>query len=397
MQNGFSPSSISDEELHQRAERLLEKPKVLQDLVLIPVPLALLSLPLEQRRRSLVVQETLGEWEKQAREDDLRFGLEERRWIPRVEIYIPNTPRGQQLIQIATAIGSIPLQVGILPKNQEQAYWLKTLHYFYQARGLLFAYKLLRGIPNPTGTKGILPQHFSTSIIRNLKLVTDVDIAEYQLINAGEPYLKTWMARRQQAYPFQQPLQLFLEIQKQTFLQEWELGPNNTDDWISIEDQKDLLSVRVFLLQQLMWVKSKRIEKRGTYQEQEQRYLEFLQTNDWYGRLILALRPHSESTLEQPWKQYVKAFRGGKTAYIDDFYWRKGLPYKRRENVIKPQPVPCSAMLPSQCDCPFRSLGTDLSASNCLKQVQEKTQKTAERVRVKGALNQLGYLLWVWT
>lgn len=396
MQNGFSPLPNSDEKLHQWAERLLEKPKVLQDLVLIPVPQALLSLPLEQRRRSLIVQETLSKWEKQAREDDLRFGLEERRWIPRVEIYIPDTARGQQLIQLAKAIGSIPLQVGILPKNQEQAYWLKTLHYFYQARGLLFAYKLIRGIPNPSGTRGILPQHFSTSIIRNLKLVTEVDIAEYQLISAGEPYLKAWMAHRQQAYPFQHPLQLFLEIRRQTFLQDWELGPNNNDGWISIDDQKDLLSIHVFLLQKSTWVKSKRVERRGTYQEQEQRYLESLKNNGWYGCLMLALRPHSESTLEQPWQRYAKAFRGGKTAYVDDFYWRQGLPYKRKENVVKPQPVPCSAMLPSQCDCPFRSLGTDLSASNCLKPSQVNVEKTAERARVKGTLHRLGYLLWVW-
>ncbi|MBD2054577.1 hypothetical protein H6F88_00780 [Oculatella sp. FACHB-28] len=407
MQSDFSPLPISDRSLHQWAECLLEKPKVLQDIVLIPVPQSLLSLPYEARRRSPTVQKTLNEWERQIREDDLCFGFEERCWIPRVEIYIPNTPHGQQLIQIATEIGKIPLLAGIVPKNQEQAYWLKTLHYFYQARGILFAYKLLRGIPNPSSTKGVFQQYFSTSIIRNLKLVNEVDIAEYQLISAGEPYLKSWMAGRQQPYPFQDPLQLFLEIEKQAFLQGWELGPNNAGDWVSIEDQKDLLSVRVFLLQQFQWTEFKRIEKRGTYKEQERRYLKFLQKNGWYGRFILALRSHGEPNLEalrfhngpkleEPWRQYVEALRDSKIAYIDDFYWRKGLPYKRKENTVEPKPIPCSSIPPDQCNCPFRSLGTDLSASNCLKLLQEATKKTAERARVKGSLNSLGYLLWLW-
>jgi hypothetical protein len=181
-----------------------------------------------------------------------------------------------------------------------------------------------------------------------------------------------------------------------TFLEGWKLGPKNNDNWLSIENQKDLLSIRVFLLAQSDW--NNRVEERGDYQEQEQEYLKFLEKSGWYGRLILALRPYSDIEFGEPWRRYVEVLREGKPAYIDDFYWRKGLPYKRRERTIEPESVPCSSMSLQQ-NCPFRRLGSDLSASICLTVLEEttgKTKKTAERVRVKGSFNPLGYLLWVW-
>jgi hypothetical protein len=215
MQN-YSPSS-DNKNLYKLAKNVLEKPKVLQDLALISVPESLMLFPDEARQRSTIVQSALSVWEEHVREDDLRFGFEERCWIPRIEIYIPDTPDGKKFFKIAKAIGDIPMQSNILPKNQEQAYWLKTLHYFYQARGVLFAYKLLGKIPDPIGAEGVFKQHFSESIIRNLNLITEVDIAEYKLIIEGESYFKAWILRRQEDYPFKHPFQLLLKIQKQAF------------------------------------------------------------------------------------------------------------------------------------------------------------------------------------
>lgn len=149
---------MTEEEIRELAERVFEKPKALQELPLILTPEHLFNTPREIRRRLDKIKSALDIWISRAKEDDELLRIE-RRWIPFVEIYIPNTSEGNRFFTIAKAIGEIPMVAGVIPRNQNQGYWLKTLHYFYQARGVLFAYKLLGVIPNPLDSQGLFNEY----------------------------------------------------------------------------------------------------------------------------------------------------------------------------------------------------------------------------------------------
>ncbi|MEA5507662.1 hypothetical protein VB735_32165 [Halotia wernerae UHCC 0503] len=355
-------NNMTESEIREWAESVFERPKALQELPLILTPEYLFQTPQKLRRQSSVIKSSLDAWMNRAREDDELLRIE-RRFIPFVEIYIPDTSEGKQFFTIAKAIGEIPMQVGVLPKNQNQGYWLKTDHYFYQARGVLFAHKLLGVIPNPLEKHGLFAEYLPETSIRNLDLITNVDLAEYQLIKAGECYIQQWVAERNIVYPFNNPFELFVSIHKPAFLDSWALGPAcQESEWLSIEQQEDFLAVRIRLLEQTPWIK--REDKRGTYQQQEQEYLKFLKNYQWYGYFILALRAYYWK-LEESWQQYIRALKAAKTAYIDDFYWQGGQPYKAQEIPVGEQP--------------------------------HQTRKTKKRQRVEGVVNILGYILWQWT
>lgn len=359
----------TEEEIRLLAARLLEHPKTLLEMPLLLLPEPLFQTARERRHNIPIVQATLDQWLKQAKEDDQCLRIE-RRWIPYTEVHIPDTDAGRAFFRVANAFGQLPMAAGIVPRNQNQGYWLKTLHYFYQARGLLFAYKLLGVIPNPTSREGLFTQHLSSSNIHNLELITDIDIAEYKLIEQGETLIQQWAASHQIPYPFNSLLDLILEIEKQSFLEAWALGPNNKElEWPAIEKQQDRLATRIRLLKQMPWLDQKdnrkTRNKRGTYRRQEAEYLKFLENYGWYGYFILALRPHQAWKLADPWKMYTDLLTQGKAAYIDDFYWQGGQPYRARE-----------------------PLGNDPST---------KPRKTRSRQRVEGTTNLLGYILWCWT
>jgi hypothetical protein len=130
------------------AERIFQRQPALLELPLILVPEHLLHVSEEFRQHSAVAISALNRWMTRAKEEDLRLNIE-RPWIPTAEIYIPHTLMGKRFFKIAKAIGKIPSTLKIVPKNQNQAYWLLTMRYFWQARGVLFAHKLLGVISNP--------------------------------------------------------------------------------------------------------------------------------------------------------------------------------------------------------------------------------------------------------
>lgn len=352
---------MSESEILEWAESMFERPKALQELPLILAPECLFQTPQKLRRQSPVIKTNLDAWMNRAREDDELLQIE-RRFIPKAEIYIPDTSDGKQFFTIAKAFGEIPMLPGVIPKNQNQGYWLKTLHYLHQARAVLFAHKLLGVIPNPLEKQGLFQEYLPETSIHNLDLITNVDLAEYQLIKSGESYIQQWVAEQNIVYPFNNPFELFLSIHKQAFLHGWSLGPACQESkWFSIEQQEEFLAVRIRLLEQTPWIK--REDKRGTYQQQEQEYLKFLKKYQWYGYFILALRSHHWSQ-EKSWQQYTRALKAGKTAYIDDFYWQGGQPYKAQEMQVGEQ--------------------------------LHQTRKTKKRQRVEGVVNILGYILWQW-
>src|SRR4028119_678749 len=115
-----------------------------------------------------------------AKEEDLRLSIE-RPLIPTSEIYIPNTPIGRRFFNIAKAIGEIP-SLEIIPTNPNQAYWLKTLHYYWQAKGVLFAYKLLGVIANPIEEQGVLWRYLPKTLLLDLDLDTNIDYSHFKLL-----------------------------------------------------------------------------------------------------------------------------------------------------------------------------------------------------------------------
>lgn len=365
----FNSRGPFKEELYLLANNLLEHPKTLIEMPLVLIPQDMFQISEDMYRDTPLVNSTLKTWISRAKSYDECLRIE-RQWIPFAETYLPDTPEGRQFFNIANTFGEIPIASSVIPHNQNQGYWLKTLHHFYQARGILFAYKLLGVISNPTAEDGCFTHHLSTTNIRNLEIITSVDLAEYELIKQGEPYIQQWAENQGITYPFESPLDLFFEIAKQSFLEAWMLGPNSKEiNWVTIEQQQDLFAVRIRLLEQTPWLnqqtKRKTRNQRGTYQEQEANYLEFLRTAGWYGHLVLSLRPKSSWNLEKPWKNYTDALRQGKLAYLDDFYWRNGQPYRNQEVTV---------------------------AENA-----PKTRKTASHQPVKGTTNFLGYILWIWS
>lgn len=373
MEYNFVPyrnsSEITEKELYAFAESMLEYPKTLLEMPLVLIPEPLFQTAREFRRGIPCVQSILDRWLEGAKEDDQCLRIE-RRWIPHAEIYIPDTDEGKEFFKVANAFGHIPIDAGIVPRNQNQGYWLKTLHYLYQAKGILFAYKLLGVIPNPTDKEGLFTQHLSPRNIHNLERITDVAIAQYDLIRQGERFVKQRAAEHRIPYPFDNLLDLVIEIEKQSFLEAWEQGPNSKESaWITIENQQDNLAVHIRLLKQSPWLdqRDKRItrNKRGTYRSTEAEYLKFLEHHGWYGHVILALRLHQAWELADPRKKYTDFLTQGKAAYIDDFYWQGGEPYRDRETIANDPSI--------------------------------KPQKTRRRQRVEGTTNLLGYILWCWT
>jgi hypothetical protein len=315
------------------AEQIFPRPKALLELPLILVPERLLHAPEHVLEQKAVVIAALNEWMTRAKEEDLRLHIE-RLEIPTAEIYIPHTPIGLKFFNIAKAIGEIPTQA-VIPKNQNQAYWLLTLRYFWQARGLLFAHKLLGVIPNPVEAEGVLSRYLTDTNLKDLELITNIDLACFLLLVRGERYLRKRAAEAGIPYPFNSPMELFLEIEKQNFLMVWQLGPGDSElDWLSKAQQRDNISARIRLLKKNPWLESAAM--RQPYSEMEQGYLDFLQKVGWYGYWLLVLRDHfdeeqfEEKLISGHWKDYINALKAGKELFVSEFDWRGGQPYKKR-------------------------------------------------------------------
>ncbi|HEY9833840.1 MAG TPA: hypothetical protein V6D26_25035 [Stenomitos sp.] len=315
------------------AERIFQRQPALLELPLILVPEHLLHIPEEFRQQKAVVISALNRWMTRAKEEDFRLNVE-RPWIPTAEIYIPDTIRGKRFFKIAKAIGKIPT-LDVVPKNQNQAYWLLTLRYFWQARGVLFAHKLLGIIPNPIEEQGILLRYLPETSLKNLELITDIDLACFFLLVRGGRYIREWAATKKIRYPFKSPMDLFLKIQRQSFLMSWKVGPDNSEPaWLSNAQQRDNISARIRLLKKKRWLEPAAM--RQPYLEMEQAYLDFLQKSDWYGYWLLALRDHfdeeqfEEKLLSGHWQDYINALKAGKELFVSEFDWRGGQPYKTR-------------------------------------------------------------------
>jgi hypothetical protein len=177
------------------------------------------------------------------------------------------------------------------------------------------------------------------------------------LLVTGEPDIRNWAAAQGIPYRFNNPIELFQETQKQSFLLLWRSGPLNSElNWPSNAQQRDNISARIRLLEKKPWISGTRL--RPPYRQMEQDYLDFLKNVSWYGYWLLDLREcfdeeQFEETLISPlFFDYIKALKAAKELYVSQFEWRGGQPYK--------------------------------------------TRATNKVQRVEGVIDPLGYLHWVW-
>lgn len=324
-------------------ELLLENSLIPREITksLLEIPLILLTDALPQN--PAIINQALDAWMKQAQESDKQLKFK-RPYIPYAAVYIPDTPNSLDFFNLAKAIGEIAYPY-LTPDNHNQAGWMKTMHYYWQAQGVLLAYKIFGVIPNPVAPNGVLSRYLPDTSVKNLKLSTEIHLACYHLIHQGESQIKAWAAAEGKPYNFSTPTDLFLEILQQEFSTHLLLCPLSLEtQWLDKHTQRENLSARIRLLAKNPWSEKKHKKRKFpeiqpkvsalrprslSYQEAEGQYLKFLKQSDWYGGWLLALREHDPwGPLAPLWENYLQALRAGKDLFIDEFDWRAGHPYK---------------------------------------------------------------------
>ena len=333
LEQSFQPLSnrpnLTETELQARVERILQRPRAYQELPLILVPpyfrcLSDTTLPLPR-----LVQTATQNWIEAARLEDERLRIE-RRLIPHTPILIPDTAKGRRFFKLAKAIADIPLNAAVIPKNQHQGYWFKTLHYFWQARGIVMAQQLLGVIPEPLGKNGVLNDRLAEKNLKSLHLSKAIDIACLQLLVHGGHRIRHWARKNNIPYPFKSPQELLLEILKKKFQLMWQIGPENPEKKpLSKAQQRDNAAALICLLDQAPWLKEEE-ENRKDYSEADQEYLDYLQETEWAGHWLLALRPCShERRIAKYWDSYIEALGKDKDLAVDILDWQNGRPFHR--------------------------------------------------------------------
>ncbi|MBD2124561.1 hypothetical protein [Trichocoleus sp. FACHB-262] len=311
-----SDPTSSELALQALAEQLIEGPKTLHELPLILVPPALWHPVEEQWEITPPMQAAIQTWLQEAHQDDERLRIE-RRLIGHTPIFLPDTPEGQQFFRLTKAIADIPLNAPIVPKNQQQGYWFKTLHYQWQARGVVMAQRLLGVIADPIGESGVLSDRLSKINLDYLRLGSEISVACFHLLTQGESYIKRWAQKNQVDYPFETPWDLFLEVLQEDFLTTWQLGPENqAKRALPKAQQRNSLATRIRLLRLDQWLPE--TGERSDYETAEQEYLQSLQQTGWSGYWLLALRQHQyEPRIQSHWEAYVEALSKGKEIFVD--------------------------------------------------------------------------------
>jgi hypothetical protein len=392
--NPHAGKTYSNEELQTRVRKFFTPPKALHDLVLVQVSLdediCQLKRNFEQAQQAAV-----DSWQAQAREEDLCLRIE-RHWIPYQCIFLPGTAVSQKFQRIAEAIAQIPMQAAVLPRNRNQAYWLKMQHYNYQALGLLVAnqlFPLLRGDYHP---RNLLQNRIGSKETHKLEKLAAVDTALYELVQAVAPQLKESQCSSDidtESYT----LSLFVDIQEQSFVRGWNNGPANPGNtWISLKEKDDWHVKKTRFL--------KKLSEGSSLVDRERRYLEEIaQTGPYWMVLKAALSSDRPRSALDRYERYIDALVAAKPACISEMNWIQGQPYKLESasnlNWQRPAPLLCSAIPEESCECPFRMIGTDLNHSHCIKRQQherEALRRPKTPRPINGAVDIYGFIIWSW-
>jgi hypothetical protein len=285
-------------------------------------------------------------WMAEAFASDKQLGII-RDTIPFAPVYIPDRPNSADFFDLALAIGEIP-KPQVAPQNHNQACWIKTIQYYWQARGLVLAHRLFGVIPDPLGKEGVLSGNLPETTLKTLRLDRDIDLACYRLLVKGEQYIKDWAAEEGISYPFKSPLELFLQTLKDGFDILLLLGPlNSYPEPLSKRSQRYNLNTRIRLLSDKPWddldplegipaspKRKKRVSSeklRPSYEVAQQQYLKMLKKMGWNGYWLKALLKHkNQEPLKSLFEVYLATLRVGKELFIPDFEWIDGQPYQAK-------------------------------------------------------------------
>jgi hypothetical protein len=117
-------------------------------------------------------------------------------------------------------------------------------------------------IANPIEEQGVLWRYLPETLIKDLDLDTNIDVAHFKLLVTGEPDIRKWAAAQGIPYRFKNPMALFKETQKQSFLMLWQIGPLNSElNWPSNAQQRDNISARIRLLEKNPWLQGTRLRR----------------------------------------------------------------------------------------------------------------------------------------
>ncbi|MGB7315481.1 MAG: hypothetical protein WA939_21310 [Nodosilinea sp.] len=283
---------------------------------------------------------------RESREEDERLCIE-RDHIAFSELYLPNTENGNRFYQIAREYGKIPRDSeAAIPRTPEMAYWLKTLSCFYQARAIALAYCLYAVIPDPlVHPNGHLAEILPEPTRRNIFICTKSTVAWYKLLKAGWKHLKDSMPTSITTVE-----QLFLELEKHDFELAWKYGPgDSTYLWMSKDEQRYQLSDYRRLFCNKYWDTEGR---RESFKTETKKFKNDLAKSGLSGSVRLILMKEYQQ-LRPAFSRYYESLNSqNQNAYIDDFYWRKGTPYK--------------------------------------------SDKSCKRIQVKAGQHPLGYFEWIW-
>jgi|GEM_PF-3206262 len=384
----------SEEELQLLARQFFKTPKALHAIVLVRVPTDDVNRPQVTRHWQSLQQEAVTCWEARAREDDLCLHIE-RRWIPHQCVFLPDTEAGQEFQEVAEAIAHLPMHANVRPKNQNQAYWLKTQHYLYQARGLLVANQLFGLLAGNNHPRNLLQGSVGIEETRKIEQLAAADTALYTLTQAVVPELgdtPSCSAANQENLG----LRLFVEIQEQAFIHNWNAGPANKEyTWTSLQAQEDWHLKHVRFL--------KKLGEQSQLLPREAQYRDAIAETGRYWEVLNAALSSDSWPVKDSYEQYVKALAAAKSVCISDINWHQEQPYKlerkHEREMLTPRLRPCSTVPESECDCPFRHLGTDLTLSNCLKVAQQEIEppRRANTPRpIDGTINLQGFIVWTW-
>jgi hypothetical protein len=259
-----------------------------------------------------------------------------------VYTWLPDNEAGDLAAKLVDSINATILKPSVLPDNEAQRAWILSRQRFWSARGLMLAFRLFGVIPDPTQRGGIIYEDFRPEDIAELKLMTDIDYAIYQLLVVGDTLIQNLAASEGQDYPFDSPLDLFIEILRTAIhrgLTEdspWDPEPAWRIPVIPESPHKKTKDPGPEKIIRNMYRRFIKFLQGGFDGEPEEKtFVEAARKMGWSGYWILALRSHKHiRPVKKPWKDYISILREAGSVYLSqaNVRWINGKPFLMRRN-----------------------------------------------------------------
>lgn len=251
--------------------------------------------------------------------EDQALGLQ-RNHIPFRLIRLPDTPQGRACLELAEKIRAVA-QFDLIPDNQTQALWMRSVQLYWQARAIRLANLVFQVIRDPLQPGGSLHEILPSQDLENLYLETDADKALYDLLEAGESLIKNWATTTNIGYPFSYFQELFIHILKARFKRTWQ--DETFSPTFSRPDKKlEKKHYRQWLKFFADYLDDKSLEKK---------YSQVLMDMGWEGYPMLALRQQKRKPFDKLWKAFLETHRAAVKLIDDDLHLKNSQPYQTKQ------------------------------------------------------------------